>query len=592
MSTKDRKGTDKVIIANCSGFFGDRLSAAKEMVTGGPIDFLTGDYLAELTMAILFRTKMKDPNGGYVPTFLRQMEQVMGECLDKKIRVVSNAGGLNPKGLASELKKIADQLGLKPKIAYIEGDDLMPRLAELQAAGEAFTHLDKGMALKDSKAMTISANAYFGCWGIVKALEEGADIVVGGRIADASVVVGPAAWWYGWKRDDWDRLAGASTAGHIIECGAQATGGNYAFIDEVPDFRKVGFPIAEIHDDGSFIITKHPGTGGLVSVDTVKAQLLYEIREPRYLTPDAAARFDTIAISREGTDRVKVAGVKGEPPTDTAKVCINTLAGYRNSMTVILTGLDIDKKARIIEEALFDAIGGKEQYQICDIQLIRSDKEDPATNEEAFAYLRITVLDKDQKKVDKISSKVVELALANIPGFAGTVPPAKGTPAIVYWPALVLSTHIRQKVVIDEQEYVVESTQPVQDFTPPGPLKADIPPVPGGKRTKVPFGRVFATRSGDKGGNANLGVWAKTPEAYAFLKEFLTTARLKELLKDLGPFEIERYELPNLLALNFYIKGILGEGAAASLRMDPQAKTLGEYLRARMVELPESILLP
>jgi len=590
MSMTDRKGTDKVIIANCSGFFGDRLSAAKEMVKGGPIDFLTGDYLAELTMAILFRTKMKDPNGGYVPTFLRQMEQVMGECLEKKIRIVSNAGGLNPKGLAAELKKIADTLGLNPKIAYIEGDDLMSRLADLQAAGEAFTHLDKGIALKDSKAMTISANAYVGCWGIVKALEEGADIVVGGRIADASVVVGPAAWWFGWKRGDWDCIAGASTAGHIIECGAQATGGNYAFIDEVSDFRRVGFPIAEIHNDGSFVITKHPGTGGLVSVDTVKAQLLYEIREPRYLTPDAAAHFDTIRISTEGKDRVKVEGVKGEPPTATTKVCINTLGGYRNSMTVILTGLDIEKKASIVEDALFDAIGGKDQFQVCDVQLVRSDKEDPATNEEAFAYLRITVLDKDQKKVDKISSKIVELALANIPGFAGTAPPAKGTPAIVYWPALMSSTRVSQKVVIGGQEFTVESTMPVQGFPQIEPLETDIPATPVGKTVRLPFGRAFAARSGDKGGNANLGVWAKTAEAYAFLKAFLTTERLKEMLKDLKPYEIERYELPNLLALNFYVKGILGEGAAASLRMDAQAKTLGEYLRARVVELPESII--
>ena len=376
MTTQRR--TDKVIIANCSGFFGDRLSAAKEMVTGGPIDFLTGDYLAELTMAILFRSKMKDPNGGYVPTFLRQMEQVMGECMDRKIRIVSNAGGLNPKGLAAELQKIADTLGLKPRIAYIEGDDLMPRLAELQAAGEPFTHLDKGIPLTASKAVTISANAYLGCWGIVKALAEGADIVVGGRIADASVVVGPAAFWFGWKQDDWDRIAGASTAGHIIECGAQATGGNFSFIREVPDFRRVGFPLAEIHDDGSFVITKHPGTGGLVSVDTVKAQLLYEISEPRYLTPDAVARFDTIGIFQEGPDRVGVSGVRGEPPTPTAKVCINTMAGYRNSMTVILTGLDIEDKARILEEALFDAIGGRDQFQVCEVQLIRSDKEEPS----------------------------------------------------------------------------------------------------------------------------------------------------------------------------------------------------------------------
>jgi hypothetical protein len=583
-----RKNT-KVIIANCSGFFGDRLSAAKEMVQGGPIDFLTGDYLAELTMAILFRTKMKDPNGGYVSTFLKQMEQVMGECLDKKIRVVANAGGLNPKGLALELARIAETLGLHPKIAYIEGDDLMGRLGELQAMGEDFIHMDKGIALKDSQAMTISANAYLGCWGIVKALDEGADIVVGGRLADASLVVGPAAWWHGWRQDDWDKLAGATTAGHIIECGAQATGGNYSFIDEVPSFRRVGFPIAEISENGSFIITKHPGTGGLVSVDTVKAQLLYEITDPRYLTPDLVARFDTIGISQDGQDRVLVKDVKGEPPTPTAKVCINTLGGYRNSMTVILTGLDIEKKARILEDALFDALGGKEQFQQARVQLIRSDKEDPATNEESFAYLRITVIDPDQKKVNKVSSKIVELALANIAGFTGTAPPAKGTPAIVYWPALVSNNHIHQKVVIGEKEFIIECIQSGQLHPAPVPLMADLPAAPGGKTVRIPFGRLFATRSGDKGGNANLGVWAKTPMAFAYLREFLTTEKLRDLLKDLKDYDIERCELPNLLAVNFYIRGILGEGAAASFRLDPQAKTLGEYLRARIVEVPESL---
>ena len=590
MNVDNSRKNAKVIIANCSGFFGDRLSAAKEMVQGGPIDFLTGDYLAELTMAILFRTKMKDPNGGYVSTFLKQMEQVMGECLDKKIRVVANAGGLNPKGLAAELARIAETLGLHPKIAYIEGDDLMGRLGELQAMGEDFIHMDKGIALKDSQAMTISANAYLGCWGIVKALDEGADIVVGGRLADASLVVGPAAWWHGWKQDDWDKLAGATTAGHIIECGAQATGGNYSFIDEVPSFRKVGFPIAEISENGSFVITKHPGTGGLVSVDTVKAQLLYEITDPRYLTPDLVARFDTIKISQEGPDRVLLEGIKGEPPTSTAKVCINTLGSYRNSMTIILTGLDIEKKARILEDAFFDALGGREQFQQARVQLIRSDKEDPATNEEAFAYLRITVIDPDQKKVNKVSSKIVELALANIAGFTGTAPPAKGTPAIVYWPALVSNKHIHQKVVIGEKEFIIECVQSGHTHPAPVPLMVDLPAAPGGKTVRMPFGRLFATRSGDKGGNANLGVWAKTPMAFAFLREFLTTEKLRDLLKDLKDYDIERCELPNLLAVNFYIRGILGEGAASSFRLDPQAKTLGEYLRARIVEVPESLM--
>ena len=589
MSTNNQQKKEKVIIANCSGYFGDRRSAAREMVQGGPIDILTGDYLAELTMALLFRQRLKRPDAGYVPTFLKQMEEIMGECLDKGIRVVSNAGGLNPRALAAELEKIAETLGLHPKIAYIEGDDLMERLGELQEKGEPLTHLDKGIDLKDAKGSPITANAYLGCWGIAEALAKDADIVVGGRIADASVVVGPAAWWFGWTRKDWDRLAGASVAGHIVECGAQATGGNYSFIDEVPSFLNVGYPIAEVYEDGSCVITKHPGTGGLVSVDTVKAQLLYEVRDPKYLTPDVAARFDTIEISQEAENRVKITGVKGQPPPETTKVCINNLGAYRNSMTIVLTGLDIEKKAKIFEDALFEALGGRGQYAVEDVQLIRSDKEDPATNDEAFAYLRVSVMDPDAKKVGLFSAKIVELGLANIPGFTATAPPTKGTPAIMHWPALLSGKHLHQKVVIGGEEFIIESVLPDPDAPLPQIKDVEIPPAPTGKTVRMPMGRLFATRSGDKGGNANLGVWAKTPEAYAFLREFLTTERLKDLLKDISGFEMERYAFPNLLAINFYIKGVLGEGVAASIRSDPQAKTLGEYLRAKVIDIPEAI---
>lgn len=590
MTQANQGRKNKVIIANCSGFFGDRLSAAAEMVRGGPIDVLTGDYLAELTMAILFRQKLKKPETGYVATFLKQMEEVMGECLNRGIKIVSNAGGLNPRALAKELANLAARLGLHPRIACIEGDDLMGRLAELQAQGEAFTHLDKGVALKDAGVMPITANAYLGGWGIAEALSREADIVVTGRVADVSLVVGPAAWWFGWKPNDWDRLAGATVAGHIIECGAQATGGNYSFIDEVPSFLKVGYPVAEVYADGSAIITKHPGTGGLVSMDTVKAQLLYEIQTPTYLTPDVAARFDTIEIRQDSVDRVRVSGVRGEPLPETTKVCLNCLGGYRNGMTIILTGLDVEKKAEIFQQALFDSLGGRGQYAVEDVQLIRSEKADPATNDEAFAYLRVSVMDPDAKKVEKFSAKVVELGLANIPGFTATAPPGKGTPVIVHWPALVSAKCLTQKVYLGDDEFEV-AFKPPQGPAPTvdAPL-IPIPAAPAGQTVKTPFGRVYATRSGDKGGNANLGVWGKTPQAYAFLKDFLTIAKLKELLRDMAPYHIERYEFPNLLALNFYIRGVLGEGAAASLRSDPQAKTLGEYLRAKLVDIPESLV--
>jgi hypothetical protein len=584
------KADEKLIIANCSGFFGDRLSAARQMVEGGPVHVLTGDYLAELTMAILLKDTLKDPNRGYARTFLNQMEEIMGQCLEKGIKVVSNAGGLNPKALAQKLSEIADQLGLHPKIACITGDNLMGRLEDLQGQGEAFIHMDKNITLKQAGAVPITANAYFGGWGIAEALKHGADIVVCGRVADAALASGPAAWHFNWSRTDWDRLAGAYAAGHVIECGAQATGGNYSFIDEVPSFKNVGFPIAEIFSDGSFVITKHPDTGGLVSAGTVTAQLLYEIAAPAYLTPDVTVHFDTLMLKDQGNDRVFASGVRGGPPPATTKVCINTLGGHKNSMTVVLTGLDIEKKAKIVEESLFDSIGGKDQFQTVDARLIRSDKPDPRTNDEAFAFLRITVMDPDAKRASRFSNKVVELALANIPGFTATTPPGKATQTVVHWPSLVSMERLTQIVEIGDQKLEVKCAAPVSQPVDVLPKKISLPAVQKGPMVKAPMGKVFATRSGDKGGNANLGVWAKTPEAFAFLREFLTPEKLKELLPDCAPYEIERFELANLLAINFYIHGILGDGVAASTRSDPQAKTLGEYLRAKLIEMPESII--
>ncbi|MBI9089616.1 MAG: DUF1446 domain-containing protein [Desulfobacterium sp.] len=583
--------TEKLIIANCSGFLGDRMTAAKELIEGGRIDVLTGDYLAELTMALLFRMKMKSPEAGYATPFLKQMEGVMGACMEKGIRIVANAGGLNPKGLAAELGKIAKALGISPIIACIEGDDLLPRLGDLQEKGELFSHLDKNIPLKEAKAQSITANAYLGGWGITTALDQGADIVVGGRIADAALVSGPAAWKFGWKKDDWDRLAGAYAAGHIIECGTQATGGNYSFFDEVPSFKNMGFPIAEIHEDGSFVITKHPGTGGLVSVGTVTAQLMYEIREPGYLTPDVTARFDTIRLEQAGKDRVAASNTKGEPPTPFSKMCINNLWGFRNTMTVVLTGLDIEKKAALVEEALFDLLGGKDQFAAVDVQLIRSDKLDPKNNDEALAQLRICLMDPDQKKVGKLfSAKLVELALSSIPGFTLTAPPSKASPAIQHWPTLVSKKFIQEKVFVNNTELIVDSVDPMGETVTVDPVTMEMEAVAMDELTEIPLGQLFGTRSGDKGGNANLGVWAKDPKAFSFLYDFLTCQRLKQLLPDMEAFEIDRHEFPNLLALNFYIKGVLGEGVAASVRTDPQAKTLGEYLRAKRIKVPAAIL--
>jgi hypothetical protein len=567
-----------VRIGNCSGFYGDRLRAAREMVEGGPgsrdIDVLCGDYLAELTMVILAKAQAKDPAAGYARTFLTQMEDVLGLCLEKGIKVVSNAGGLNPAGLAAAL----DALGTGAKVAFVEGDDLRGALGAITPPVEG---------------KPVSANAYLGGWGIAEALAAGADVVVTGRVTDASLVVGPAAWWHGWGRGDFDALAGAVAAGHVIECGPQATGGNYPFLDEITDRRYPGFPIAEVAADGSSVITKHPGTGGLVSVGTVTAQLLYEIGPPAYLGPDCTTHFDTIRLRPDGEDRVAISGVRGSAPPPTLKVALNDAGGYRNTMTLVLTGLDVEAKAAFAEELLFDVLGGRERFAEVDVRLLRFDTPDAPSNERATAHLRITVKDPDPRTVGRaFSNATMELALGGYAGFHTTTPPSAESAYGVYRPAAVPREAVVHTVVLPGGERRVVADPPVT--TPAGNRTAagpSTPPGPGGPTRRVPLGTVCGARSGDKGGDANIGVWTRTGEEYAWLRGFLTAEKARELLgPEAADLPIEVHPLPNLRALNVVVHGILGEGVASSTRPDPQAKGLGEYLRSRVVEVPESLL--
>ena len=581
---------DPIRIANCSGFFGDRITAAREMVEGGPIDVLTGDWLAELTMLILAGARVKRPNSGYARTFVTQMEQVMGTCLDRGIKVVANAGGLDPDGCAAAVAEVAEKLGLHPKIAYVRGDDLVPRMDEL-IAGDRLSHFETGEPIKDASYLT--ANAYFGCWGIVDALERGADIVVTGRTTDAAVVCGPAAWHHGWSRSDWDPLAGAVAAGHVIECGTQATGGNYSFFTEVPGMTRVGFPWAEIAADGSSVIGKHDGTGGEVSVGTVTSQLLYEIGGPRYFGPDVTTRFDTIQLERVGADRVRMYGIRGEPPPSTLKVCLNRAGGFRNDMSVCLTGLDIEAKAALVEESFWKACPfAPEDFASVRTRLVRTDKPDPETNEQAVAILKISAKDPDEKKVGRaFSNAVIELALASIPGFFGVGGgPGPGRPFGVYEPACIPAEAVPQEVVVLGGE-----TREVSSVIPQGSVRVEASAgpaasAPGGPTTRAALGTVYGTRSGDKGGNANLGVFARSDEAWAWLDGFLSVERLCELLPEVAVLEVERHRLPAIRSLNFVIHGLLEEGVAASTRQDAQAKSLGEWLRARVVDQPEALL--
>jgi len=606
-----------VIVANCSGFFGDRISAAREMVEGGPIDVLTGDWLAELTMLILARQRMKHgPGAGYARTFLTQMEQVLGTCRDKGIRVVSNAGGLDPQGCADALAELVDKLGIGPvSIGVVTGDDLMPRMGELD---EPWTNLDTREAPDGISFLT--ANAYLGGEPVTAALAAGADVVITGRITDAALVVGPAAWWHGWSyadaaagdREMLDRLAGAVIAGHAIECGAQVTGGNYSFFDRLPGMEHVGFPIAEVADDGSSVITKHPGTGGAVTVGTVTAQLLYEIGGAAYANPDATARFDSITLTQQGPDRVRISGVRGETPPERLKVAANYLGGFRNAMTLVITGLDPEAKAdlalrTITGLSLADAIqpgmsstmrAGRSTLAVreLDVDWSPATVADPATASDAQSLLRLTVRDMDPKAVGKpFTTAVVESALASYPGMFPTAPPGDGTPYGVYWPTTVDRGAARPHVTVDGAAVEVRPHLLVEEpvvWDTPALRRADVPT---GDVVRVPLGRIAGARSGDKGGAANVGMWIPmgVPErdsAYGWLVEYLTPDRIRELLPEAALLGIDVHPLPNLHAVNVVIHGLLGRGVAENARSDPQAKGLGEHLRARIVEIPAALL--
>ncbi|OLF06667.1 exopolyphosphatase [Actinophytocola xinjiangensis] len=549
-----------VRIANCSGFYGDRFGAAAEQLAGGPIDYLTGDYLAELTMAILGKARRRDPEAGYATTFLGQMEQVLGTALDKGVRIVANAGGLNPAGLAARLRELTARLGLTATIVHIEGDDLTGRLGTVDGRD------------------VLTANVYLGSWAIVEALRQGADVVVCPRVTDAALTVGPAAFHHGWGRTDWDRLAGAVVAGHVIECGCQATGGNYPFLDEVRDPIDPGFPIVEIAENGEFVVTKHPGTGGLVSVGTVTSQLVYEIDSPRYLTPDVTARFDSVDLTQDGPDRVRVRGVRGEPPPPTAKVCVNVEGGYRNTITFPLVGLDIERKADLVERGLFARLD-RDLFDAVHVDLVSG------------TGLRVTVQGRDPAAVGRsFTAAAVELGLASYPGFFLLDPPRAASAYTVTRSVLVAADTVEQVVVgPGGQRTTVPLAHPADpftvDLTPPPPADP-----PGGPVVRAPLGTVFGARSGDKGGDANVGVWGRDADAYAWLAGHLTVERFTALLPGTRGLTVHRHELPRLFALNFVVRGLLGGGASANPALDPQAKSLGELLRAGTVELPAALL--
>ncbi|WP_323182411.1 MULTISPECIES: acyclic terpene utilization AtuA family protein [unclassified Streptomyces] len=605
------------------------------MLTDGPLDVLTGDYLAELTLLILGRDRLKNPELGYAKTFLRQLEECLGLAHERGVRIVVNAGGLNPAGLAGAVRTLAAKLSVPVSVAHVEGDDLMPYPLP---SGEG----------------ALTANAYLGGAGITACLRAGADVVVTGRVTDAALVSGPAAWWFDWAPDDHDRLAGAVVAGHVLECGTQATGGNYAFFTR-HDVSRPGFPLAEIAEDGSSVITKHPGTGGVVRVGTVTAQLLYETQGIRYLGPDVTARLDTVRLTQAGPDRVALSGTRGESPPATLKVGVTRIGGWRNEVVFVLTGLDVDAKAALVREQLTPLLSS---VSSAEWTLSRTDHEDASTEETASALLRLVVRDASPDRVGRaLTSAAIELALASYPGFHVTAPPSPAQPYGVFESATVPAGEVPHTAVLADGTRLragaeggpaglvpyppfARSPGSAQTRTESGPPANPAPPAfeargsgggapegagaqppvsgrggvgesPAGPAApepqlpaapepqasttptrRVPLGTIVGARSGDKGGDANVGVWAESDPAWEWLHTTLTVEAFKALLPEAAPLEVTRAELPNLRSLNFTITRILGDGVASGHRFDPQAKALGEWLRSRHVDIPAALLEP
>jgi hypothetical protein len=585
---------DPIRIANCSGYSGDRQEAIREVLDGEPVDVIAGDYLAEVTIAGMAARRMRGKGEGYSEDLVKQLDGCLEDLLDRGIKLVVNAGGFEPSALAAHLRTMPS--GARPPVvAHLEGDDVLKRIDELQAAGHDFASLDTGAPLGDwGKGRRLSASAYLGAWGIADALAAGADIVVCPRVTDASLIVGPAAWWHGWGTEDWDRLAGAVVAGHIIECGPQATGGNFSGFRSIADDVHPGFPIAEIDEAGGCVITKHPGTAGAVTTDTVKAQLLYEIQGPIYLNPDVTVDLRELRVEQDGEDRVHVTGAVGAPPPATTKVAITAVEGWENSFSIYLCGLDIEEKAALAQAQVRDVMAGT-GVELRRFDLIGRPDPDATTIEAATCALRIVgrADSADPLKPGVFYHRVHSTILSGIPGFhaeGSTGRAARPSPLVGYWPGVLDVAALEPVVVHDDG-----STTSVRRV-PAGPLVVvdEDAGTPGdgasdGPTTTVPLGRLAHARAGDKGGNTNVGFWTDE-ERWPWLRAFLSTERLLELYPEARDWRVVRHELPHLRAVHFVLLGALGEGCTVNGRLDSMGKSAAEFLRARPVQAPVALV--
>lgn len=581
-----------VRIGNFSGYLGDRYTALDEVMAGDPVDVLIGDFLAEFTLAGISTRFQTDRNKGYAGYFLNQIKPHLPEIARRGMKVVVNAGGLYPEGMAQALRERIAQAGVTLRVAHVEGDNVLPRLDELRAAGHAMQHLDSGVPLSSWGFEPMAANAYLGGWGIAAALREGADIVVCGRVTDASLTVGPCAWWHDWTPDAWNELAGAVLAGHIIECGPHATGGNFTGFERVPGMLDLGFPIAEVAADGSAVITKHAGHGGVVTTDTVTAQLVYEIQGPKYLNPDVTTDFSAVKLRQIDADRVEVSGAIGSPPPPTTKVAMFAQIGWQIVINVFVSGINIAAKIALIEEQVRRLTAGAaiDEFMFTPIGTAAAN---PRSQWESTVMLRIMATARTQEALAGLPAKIGSLYLCSIPGFyndTAAQPVAGPRPRIEYWPALLPLEVVEHHVVMDDGRRIAIAPPPRMEFSPQ-PQHVEPPAQAwSGETRPLPLGTIAFARSGDKGGNGNVGIWTSDERAWPWLRQTLSSDALRELAPDWADVDIVRHEFPNLSAVHFVLRGLLGQGGSSNMRVDQVGKAVGEYILSKVVEIPVELL--
>lgn len=593
-----RDEAESLRIGAFSGFYGDSPENMGQLLKDGA-NVLIGDYLAELTMLILRKNQMRG-GPGFARTFVEQLELNAADIAAGGVKVIANAGGLDPEGCAEEIRQMLRHQGVDLKVAAVLGDDLRQKLRSDTDSRIPLRNMDTGQVLDLEGREVLTANAYLGAWPVVDALRAGADIVVCPRLTDASLVVGPAAWYFDWSRESWDSLAGAVVAGHIIECGGQATGGNLSTFHEYSDLGIPGLPIAEIRTDGSCVISKVGDSGGVVNKDTVRAQLFYEISGHHYHNPDVVTDMSTVQVKDLGGDRVVVSSTRGLPPTNTTKLSLTYEGGYRNMMSIGITGGHVPEKVSWLRRQVEEMVGGPEHFDGMSWSVIGPSKEHGGDYDESTAIVSVRVRDREAWKVGRsaFANRIVQICLASIPGFYMTTPPQKEKLFGVQWPSLVDKDLIRPFVRMDGQEdhFVdwTESNSPTSTrYTPPADVapRTDEASSLAGPTTRALLGSVASTRSGDKAGKANVGVWVDDPARYAWLRSYLTVERLGELMPEVKDLAIDRHDFDNLRGLNFVIYDYLDDGVSSSLRTDAQAKGVGEYLGNQWVDIPSVLLV-